>query len=626
MPRRTNSIQLSAALLALAAGTASVLASIPANWLTDTDDVWTSTTAWSIQPNFPNNNGGDEYDVTINPIGSNNFVVTLDTGITIRSLTMGALPTVALDDQTLNVLGDFSVTGGRVTGDGGNGTLNVGGDATLTNAWFGAARVNFGNTSNLVFAGSGDNEICDTEIDHGGPTAVWQGSGSIRLDSMASTSRFFNRSKSVFTAAGDGTMSWNLIGTRSEFINEGKFVKDGGSAMTLIDGVLFKNATGTVEVVTGTLAMNAIDDYSSESSELTGGTWIIRENATLVFSGVTELRRLSGDVTLSGLNSTFAPIDALDEVTETGKFRVLDGKSFTTTSGLVNNGLVEVGEGSTLTIRTGLAFTPGSGQARVAGDLVYDNANITNLTWKLALGSTGRLLDQNGQDGLRNLSSIGPGGEFSLVDGRSYNFANGLTLANGTALRIGTIGHAASIVTVNGTFNYGGTVEIVNGRLNVLGNFNQNAPLKGRGVVAAPGGFTSNALISPGASPGSLRFEGDVTFSATSQLDIELGGTLEEIEYDFITITGNAIFQNNEINLAIINGYNPQVGDFFDVLRVVEGQSGGEFRINGLSQGRIQFRSNFSDGILRITVISVPAPSAAAAFGLCGVVAMRRRR
>lgn len=613
-------------MLALAAGTSGALASIPANWLVDSDDVWTSTTAWSTAPVFPNNNGGDEYDVTINPAGSNNFVVTLDTAITVRSLTMGARPNLALDDQTMTVTNNFSLTGGRVSGDSSVGTLSIGGDATLSDAWFGGVHVVLGAGSNLTFAGSSENEICDTEIDHGGPTATWQGNVAIKLDSMASTSKFFNRSKSTFTATGDGTMSWNLVGTQSEFVNEGRFVKDGGTGTTFINGVLFKNATGEVEVVTGTLAMDSVDDFEPDNSELTAGTWIVRENATLAFSNISAIRRLSADVTLSGANSVFSPIGALESINQGGAFRIVDGQSFTTTAGFTNDGTLEVGEGSTFRIRGGSTFTPSSGHAIVEGDLVYDGADISSLAWKLTLGATGRVLDQNGQNGLRNFTTIGQGGVFRVIEGRDYSFDNGLTLTSGTALRIGSSGEDASIVTIRGTFNYGGTVEIINGRLDVLGSFNQNAPLRGRGVVSAGGGFTSNSIIAPGASPGILEIDGSVIFSPSSVLEIELGAGLQGVNYDALIIRGNAQFQGNQIDLILLPGFNANIGDFFDILHIVDGQTQGEFGINGLSQGRFQFRSDFDNGLLRITVLSVPAPSAAAALLAGGAVALRRRR
>lgn len=626
MAQTRTSFRLTAALLALAAGTSGALSAIPASWLTDTDGVWTSSTAWSIAPNFPNNDGESDYDVTINPAGSNNFVVTLDRGILVTSLTMGLRPTLALDDQTMSVNNNFSLTGGRVTGDGANGTLSIGGDAFLSDAWFGGARVLLGPASNLTFAGSNENEICDTEIDHGGPSATWQGNVAIRLDSMAATSRFFNRSKSTFTATGNGTMSWNLVGQRSEFVNEGSFVKNGGTGTTLIDGVLFKNATGVVEVVTGTLAMTNVDDYNSEISELTGGTWIVRQNSTLAFTGVSSIQRLSGDVTLSGANSVFSPIGAISQVTQTGKFRILDGQTFTTTGNFTNQGLLQVGEGSRFTVRAGSTFTPGTGTVDVSGDFVYDSANITTLAWKLSLGNNGRVLDQNGQNGLRNFNAIGTGGEFRIKDGRDYTFANGLTLASNTALRIGSLNADQSIVTVQGTFNYGGTVEIVNGRLDVTGNFNQNAPLRGRGVVVATGGFTSNSVISPGASPGRLEINGSVIFSPTSVLEIELGAGLAGIDYDVLVIRGNADFQGNQINLTLLNGFDAQVGDTFDILQILDGQTSGEFRIAGLSQDRFRFGSFFDGSVLRLTVLSVPAPATGGVLLGAGMLTMRRRR
>jgi len=626
MAQHTTSTRATAALLALASGAAGALAFVPARWLNDNSDVWTSPTAWSIGPNFPNNNGETEYDVEIDLDDANFFTVTLDQQITIRSLLMGPLPTLDVQSRTLSVTGDFMLNGGVVLGDRNTGTVNAGGITTLNDAWLMGVRLNTGSGGNLVFAGSDHNEICDTEIDHGGPSASWQGSGDIRLDAMVTQSRIFNRAKSTFTVSGDAVMSWNGAGTRSEFINEGRFVKNGGTGTTFIDGVKFKNATGIVEVVTGTLSMNNVADYDSVSRSLNAGKWVIGNNATLSFDGITGIQRLSGDVTLSGSNSTFTAINGLQQVNAGGKFRIEEGRNFTTAGAFTNNGVVDIGAGSTFTLQSGTTFTPGSGEYRVNGDLRYDNANVTTLAWRLALGQNGRVLDQNGLNGLRNFNAIGAGGDFRIVDGRNYTFANGLTLASNSLLRIGSAGASQSVVTVQGTFNYGGTIELVNGRLDVNGNFNQNANLRGSGVVSAPGGFTSNALISPGASPGRIDIIGDVIFTLASQIDIELGGTLEEVEYDVLTITGGAAFQGSVINLSVINNYNPQVGDFFDVIRISQTTLTRDYVINGLDQGFVQFGSRFSNGVLRITVLSIPAPGTAAMVILGTVVATKRRR
>lgn len=626
MALNTTSTRVTAALIALACGAASALAFIPAQWLQDVDGNWTSSTAWSISPNYPDNDGEIEYDVTIDLLDANPFTVTMDQAITIRSLFMGELPTLDVQSRTMTVTGDFTLNRGVVLGDRNTGALTVGGVATLNDAWLMGVRMSTGSGSSLVFAGSDHNEICDTEIDHGGPQATWQGNGDIRLDVMQTQSRIINRSKSTFTATGDGTMSWNGVGLRSEFVNEGRFVKDGGTGTTFIDGVKFKNATGIVEVNTGTLAMNSIGDYDSASRSLNGGTWIVGNNATLAFNGVTGIQRLSGDVTLSGANSIFTAINGLQEVSAGGAFRVLEGRSFTTTGNFTNSGVVEVGSGSTFAVRNGSTFTPGTGEVRVSGDFRYDNANITTLAWQLVLGAGGRVLDQAGQDGLRNFNSIGSGGVFRVIDGRDYTFTNGLTLGSNTSLRIGSLDADQSIVTVQGTFNYGGTIELINGRLDVAGNFNQNAPLRGRGIVVATGGFTSNAIISPGASPGRLDIIGDVIFTNDSSLDFELGGIVEEVQYDVLTVAGSATFVGNAINISLLGGYDPQVGDFFDVLRISQPQLSGQYRLNGLDQGRIQLGSRFTNGVLRITVLSVPNPATSSAIAALGGLAVIRRR
>ena len=89
--------------------------------------------------------------------------------------------------------------------------------------------------------------------------------------------------------------------------------------------------------------------------------------------------------------------------------------------------------------------------------------------------------------------------------------------------------------------------------------------IKGKGKVIADH-VVLEGIVSPGNSPGCIDFSGDVTFSSTATLIIELGGAVHCSEYDQINVANTLTINNASFELVLINGYVPQFGDSFNVL------------------------------------------------------------
>src|SRR5690606_14589335 len=75
----------------------------------------------------------------------------------------------------------------------------------------------------------------------------------------------------------------------------------------------------------------------------------------------------------------------------------------------------------------------------------------------------------------------------------------------------------------------------------------------------------SSGTGSPGDSPGKMTVQGDYTQQSASVLEIQLGGTTAGTEYDQLTVTGTATIAGT-LNVSMIDGFIPQVGDSFTVL------------------------------------------------------------
>lgn len=133
------------------------------------------------------------------------------------------------------------------------------------------------------------------------------------------------------------------------------------------------NNTGTVELHNATLSVSGPISQMSGAT-LTGGTWNLLGNATLIFSNTSNITTIgpSASVWLDSPTSTFARINTLNN--NQGRFTITGGRNFTATGGLSNSGTITVGVGSTLKI-TGTLTNPGT--IDVGNAMIVDYSSIS---------------------------------------------------------------------------------------------------------------------------------------------------------------------------------------------------------------------------------------------------------
>lgn len=188
-------------------------------------------------------------------------------------------------------------------------------------------------------------------------------------------------------------------------------------------------------------------------------------------------------------------------------------------------------------------------------------------------------------------------GNITLADGAIFH-NSGTFNAKATTTMTGTAAEsfindgsfikntAGTTTTMDIPFTNNGTIDIVAGNLNFLkgmdngenavidlgdGTLNPGTTLNlasgdsliGSGTLAA--NLVSSGTVSPGNSAGGITVQGDYTQSADGILDIELGGTTAGTQYDQLTVTGTATMAGT-LNVSLINGFEPQVGDSFSIL------------------------------------------------------------
>jgi len=170
--------------------------------------------------------------------------------------------------------------------------------------------------------------------------AIW--SGSTRID--AQSDAVINNT-GIFEARGDAVFDGSPT-MAPLFDNRGTFVKSSGTGSTTFSGTTFSN-TGSVEVRSGTLALIGTVAQLAGST-LTGGSWDVWSNASLVFPAGAAITTNQGTVTLRGPGSSFQAINSL--ASNQASFAILEGRSFETAGALSNSGTMTVGAGSSLVV------------------------------------------------------------------------------------------------------------------------------------------------------------------------------------------------------------------------------------------------------------------------------------
>ena len=104
------------------------------------------------------------------------------------------------------------------------------------------------------------------------------------------------------------------------------------------------------------------------------------------------------------------------------------------------------------------------------------------------------------------------------------------------------------------------------------------------GNVSGAGLFQGNVEFahhhSPGNSPAVVSVEGNLAYGNASMLTIELGGLMEG-EFDRLVVQGNVLL-SGLINVVLIDGFTPSVGDSFEIIDVGKMLTG---QFLGLSEG-----------------------------------------
>ena len=334
--------------------------------------------------------------------------------------------------------------------------------------------------------------------------------------------------------------------------------------------------TGTITIFAGLISINSLT-----SSIVNDGTGALLNQGTLkVLSGTLENKSIDSNIS----NSKLIEI---------------------TNGNIINRGTFKNNPTGTLLIsRTFTNESTGStfndGQITVAGfDAALSNSgNFYNNT-SIDLNDSGKL-SSSFSSRFFTKKSI-----FVSINSKIMNSSTAFVIESGIIKNAGTIENNELItINTNGELENNGTVSN-----NFGGNINSSGLLSGINA-AHSSSFTNKSFLSPGNSvkaTGLYKLDSFFTSyiqTATGSLNIQLSGNIAGDTYDQVIVNRDATL-NGTLNVSLLNGFEPSLGQVFTILREGANLSGTFATVNLpiLSGGKVwnAVEYNNTDGV-RISV------------------------
>ncbi|HEX3601561.1 MAG TPA: hypothetical protein VHU84_15525, partial [Lacipirellulaceae bacterium] len=402
-------------------------------------------------------------------------------------------------------------------------------------------------------------------------------------------------SKGVATVTGPGS-TWHSTSISVGESGPGTlYVQNGG----LVDVTsIAVTAQGTVNLNGGTLRLdnpNAISgfdriNFNYGTVELTGDRTV----------------GLDADIGgLFGAGPTIAVREALnvDGTATLATALTLDGGAFTA-SAIAGSAKLQLLHGTLNITNQALTVGPSGNLASsldLASDMTVSSAlGITNqglvtgdgqIGGTFANAATGELRAEPGHSLTLTGANNTNAGRINLLGGE-LEFTQNLTNSFG-----GLVSGNGSLITHTGllnqgTMNFGGTMNILGDVTNAAGgkiisagggatiffdDVNNQGEIRTStngfsvffGTVSGAGTFTGTGTVNfegdltPGNSPASVRFGGDVSFGADAALKIEISGSTPGSGYDQLVVSGDLAL-DGALSVTMLPGFTPAAGQSFN--------------------------------------------------------------
>ncbi|MET3654872.1 beta strand repeat-containing protein, partial [Dyella japonica] len=409
------------------------------------------------------------------------------------------------DNGTLTFKRSDNVTYGGVIFGG--GSVNQAGSGTLVlsgaNTYTGTTTVTAGVLS-VSSLGNGGAVSSIGASTNAGTNLVLNGGVLLYTGAAADTDRLFTLGVSGGTldASGTGALNWTNTGAITIAFGGVRTLtltgsNTGANTLAASLGNYGVNATALTKSGAGTWVLTGANTY-------TGGTAI--NSGTLQVASDANLGAATGALSFNGgtlaTTATFTSGRATTLNAGGGTIDVASGTILTQTGVMAGSGALAKADTGTLVLTGTNTYTGGTtisngtlqlGNGGTTGSLV---GNITD-NGALAFNRSNALTVAGTITGSGTLSQIGSG--ITTLSGNSGAFSGSTSVTHGALWVNGTLGNAASTLTVSGGGTLGGTGTL------------------GGSVSIADG------ILAPGNSPGTLTINGNLALAPASVLDYELG-------------------------------------------------------------------------------------------------------
>jgi filamentous hemagglutinin family protein len=350
----------------------------------------------------------------------------------------------------------------------------------------------------------------------------------------------------------------------------------------------------------------------------------------------------AGNVTIEAPVATFAPVTTVNIdsftingtgtpiATFVGAGTTLFRNSTALNTVIQSAGTIDTSAGQTVTIGGSYAWSGGTIDGSVTAN------SVTTVTNTVTLNG---LFNNNGAftwSGGNINGTLGGGSGFNNNSGGTFNatgdgtFSQTFTNAGNLSKAIGTgtttfngdlTTNSGSVSINSGTLEFDGYTQTAGITILNGGNLTDTSgdgfdfdggTLKGVGTLTTDFlNINNGATFAPGSSPGTFNVVGALTFSPTSTLLIELGGTTQGTNYDFVNVTGNVALDGT-LNVSLFGGFTGIAGNQFDIISSGTNTMTGAFANSifpagyTISQGIVGGGSFYQLGLITVPVAPDP--------------------
>jgi Ca2+-binding RTX toxin-like protein len=514
---------------------------------------------WSVADNWTDDNIPQNGDDVVISFADDNITTTLNTFFSLNNFTT---------DE------DFVISGSKLTVNS-TGVLNA--NTTLSGA---TLTGNFTNNGNLSFIGPIVNALISGTINNQGTITQ-----NTTTDLILPVGTINNQSGGTYEFQSGAISGINSPSDR--FNNSGTLLKTTSATATM--NVLFYNQPGgLIDVQAGTLIIRqgnstggnyavAAGSVLNYGSHTFSGTHTGTGTGTINFAGGTKtfnnatFNFAPGLLQLNGLNATSTTLTG--NLTNTGNLSIINPLSAVLSTGTLNNqGTITHTDGT-------FNFANGTINNQSGGTYDFQSGVIFPSSGTNSFNNSGTLLKTTNATATFNINFTNSGTVES--QGGTLSFNNAYTQTGGT------------------TILNGGTIAAAS----TIGFDLQGGSLSGNGT--ATGNVTNAGTIDPGLTGiGQINLTGNYTSTNTAEIDIELGGTSQGSGYDFFDILGSANL-NGTLNVSLINGFTPTLGQVFEVVEygsLIGGGTNLTFSNLEIAPG-LALEATFDSNSLNLTVV-----------------------